>query len=39
MSAITDVTNSLENVSQSAADIQQACLVKNKDIRVRLLLA
>lgn len=25
--------NSLENVSQSAADIQQACMVKNKDIR------
>ncbi|CEP17857.1 hypothetical protein [Parasitella parasitica] len=25
--------NSLENVSQSAADIQQSCLVKNKDIR------
>jgi len=25
--------NSLENVSQSAADIQQACHVKNKDIR------
>ncbi|PGH19128.1 hypothetical protein AJ80_04206 [Polytolypa hystricis UAMH7299] len=25
--------NSLENVSQTAADIQQACLVKNKDIR------
>ena len=25
--------NSLENVSQSAADIQQACRVKNKDIR------
>jgi large subunit ribosomal protein L9e len=25
--------NSVENVSQSAADIQQACLVKNKDIR------
>jgi len=24
---------SLENVSQSAADIQQACHVKNKDIR------
>ena len=24
---------SLENVSQSAADIQQACRVKNKDIR------
>ncbi len=29
--------NSLENVSQSAADIQQACRVRNKDIRkVRL---
>lgn len=25
--------NSLENVSQSAADIQQACHVRNKDIR------
>ncbi|RCH84374.1 60S ribosomal protein L9, partial [Rhizopus stolonifer] len=25
--------NSLEGVSQSAADIQQSCLVKNKDIR------
>ena len=25
--------NSIENVSQSAADIQQACRVKNKDIR------
>lgn len=25
--------NSLENVSQSAADIQQACQVRNKDIR------
>lgn len=25
--------NSLENVSQSAADIQQKCRVKNKDIR------
>jgi large subunit ribosomal protein L9e len=25
--------NSLEAVSQSAADIQQACRVKNKDIR------
>lgn len=25
--------DSLENVSQSAADIQQACHVKNKDIR------
>ena len=25
--------NSLENVSQSAADIQQICMVKNKDIR------
>lgn len=25
--------NSLENVSQSAADIQQACRVKDKDIR------
>ena len=25
--------NSLENVSQSAADIQQICQVKNKDIR------
>ena len=24
---------SLENVSQSAADIQQACKVRNKDIR------
>jgi large subunit ribosomal protein L9e len=29
--------NSLENVSQSAADIQQICRVRNKDIRkVRL---
>ena len=25
--------NSIENVSQSAADIQQACPVRNKDIR------
>lgn len=25
--------NSLENVSQSAADIQQVCRVRNKDIR------
>ena len=25
--------NSLEDVSQSAADIQQICRVKNKDIR------
>ena len=25
--------NSLENVSQSAADIQQLCRVRNKDIR------
>ena len=25
--------NSLENVSQSAADIQQICRVRNKDIR------
>lgn len=25
--------NSLENVSQSAASIQQSCAVKNKDIR------
>jgi len=25
--------NNLENVSQSAADIQQACRVRNKDIR------
>ena len=25
--------NSLENVSQSAADVQQACRVRNKDIR------
>ena len=25
--------NDLENVSQSAADIQQVCRVKNKDIR------
>lgn len=25
--------SSLENVSQSAADIQQICRVKNKDIR------
>ena len=25
--------NSVENVSQSAADIQQACRVRNKDIR------
>lgn len=31
--------NSLENVSQSAADIQQICRVRNKDIRkVRYLL-
>ncbi|KAG2196433.1 hypothetical protein INT46_008667 [Mucor plumbeus] len=30
---ITLTGNSLENVSQSAADIQQSCLVKNKDIR------
>jgi large subunit ribosomal protein L9e len=30
--------NSLENVSQSAADIQQICRVRNKDIRkVRIL--
>jgi len=27
------IGNSLENVSQSAADIQQACRVRNKDIR------
>ena len=26
--------NSLENVSQSAADIQQICRVRNKDIRM-----
>jgi large subunit ribosomal protein L9e len=25
--------NSLENVSQSAADVQQICRVRNKDIR------
>lgn len=25
--------NSIENVSQSAADIQQVCRVRNKDIR------
>lgn len=25
--------NSLENVSQSAADLQQVCRVRNKDIR------
>ena len=25
--------NSLDNVSQSAADIQQVCRVRNKDIR------
>ncbi len=25
--------NSVENVSQSAADLQQACRVRNKDIR------
>lgn len=32
--------NSLEAVSQSAADIQQICRVRNKDIRkVRLLIA
>ncbi|KAI8647864.1 ribosomal protein L6, alpha-beta domain-containing protein [Parasitella parasitica] len=30
---LTLTGNSLENVSQSAADIQQSCLVKNKDIR------
>lgn len=31
--------NSIENVSQSAADIQQICKVRNKDIRkVRLFL-
>ena len=29
--------NSLENVSQSAADIQQICRVRNKDIRKVLL--
>ena len=29
--------NSLENVSQSAADIQQICKVRNKDIRKVLL--
>ena len=28
--------NSLENVSQSAADIHQACRVRNKDIRMFL---
>ena len=27
------IGNSLENVSQSAADIQQICRVRNKDIR------
>jgi large subunit ribosomal protein L9e len=31
-SALT-VTQSLEDVSQSAADIQQICKVRNKDIR------
>ncbi|KAI9827532.1 MAG: hypothetical protein M1832_004882 [Thelocarpon impressellum] len=30
---VTLTGNSLENVSQSAADIQQICRVKNKDIR------
>ena len=30
---LTLTGNSLENVSQSAADIQQICSVKNKDIR------
>ena len=30
---LTLTGNSLENVSQSAADIQQICRVKNKDIR------
>lgn len=30
---ITLTGNSLENVSQSAADIQQICRVRNKDIR------
>jgi large subunit ribosomal protein L9e len=31
--------NSLENVSQSAADIQQICRVRNKDIRkVRIII-
>jgi large subunit ribosomal protein L9e len=30
---LTITGNDLEAVSQSAADIQQSCLVKNKDIR------
>lgn len=30
---ITITGNSLESVSQSAADIQQICRVRNKDIR------
>lgn len=30
---LTLTGNSLENVSQSAADIQQICRVRNKDIR------
>ena len=30
---LTITGNSLENVSQSAADIQQVCRVRNKDIR------
>ena len=30
---LTITGNSLENVSQSAADIQQTCRVRNKDIR------
>ncbi|KAL8743505.1 MAG: hypothetical protein Q9190_004157 [Brigantiaea leucoxantha] len=30
---LTITGNSLENVSQSAADIQQICRVRNKDIR------
>lgn len=31
--------NSLENVSQSAADIQQICRVRNKDIRKVIILS
>lgn len=30
---LTITGNSLENVSQSAADLQQICRVRNKDIR------
>lgn len=36
---ITLTGNSLENVSQSAADIQQICRVRNKDIRKVCLLS